>query len=88
MVRRLAKPASVRSDPWRSRKWDEIARGRSLGPADAPALALLVQWCQAAGQCMDDIGANGGVQVAYATDAGEIKALPQVTGPRTREDDP
>lgn len=77
--KRLTKPASIRSDPWRSRKWNEIVRGRSFAPSDAPTLALLVSWYQVIEQCMDDIGANGGVQVAYQNDAGDIKALPQLS---------
>lgn len=76
---RLRKPASVAADPWRSAKWDELTRGRSFSQADAPALTLLVQWYQVVEQCMDDITANGGVQVVYANDLGDIKALPQLS---------
>lgn len=79
MAKRLTKPASVRNDPWRSRKWDEIVRGRDFSQSDAPTLALLVSWYQVIEQCMDDIGANGGVQVAYQNDVGDIKALPQLS---------
>lgn len=79
MARRLTKPASIRSDPWRSRKWNEIVRGRDLSPSDAPTIALLVSWYQVIEQCMDDIGANGGVQVAYQNDMGDIRALPQLS---------
>jgi phage terminase small subunit len=79
MAKRLTKPASIRSDPWRSKKWNEIVRGRSFAPSDAPTIALLVSWYQVAEQCMDDIGANGGVQVVYQNDMGDIKALPQLS---------
>ena len=79
MARRLTKPASIRSDPWRSRKWNEIVRGRDLSPSDAPTIELLVSWYQVIEQCMDDIGANGGVQVAYQNDMGDIRALPQLS---------
>ena len=79
MARRLTKPASIRSDPWRSRKWNEIVRGRDLSPSDAPTIALLVSWYQVIEQCMDDIGASGGVQVAYQNDVGDIKALPKLS---------
>ncbi|MCI7437603.1 MAG: P27 family phage terminase small subunit, partial [Coriobacteriaceae bacterium] len=79
MARRLTKPASIRSDPWRSRKWNEIVRGRDLSPSDAPTIALLVSWYQVIEQCMDDIGANGEVQVAYQNDVGDIKALPKLS---------
>ena len=53
--------------------------GRDFSQADAPTLALLVSWYQVIEQCMDDIGANGGVQVAYQNDVGDIKALPQLS---------
>lgn len=76
--KRLAKPASVASDPWRSAKWDEVVEGRDFDQSDAPAVALLVCWCQVAEQCMDDITAGGGVQVCYADGAGDVKAVPQV----------
>jgi hypothetical protein len=46
MAKRLTKPASIRSDPWRSRKWNEIVRGRSFAPSDAPTIALLVSWVE------------------------------------------
>lgn len=77
--KRPTKPASVKSDPWRSKKWDEITRGRSFDQADAPMLALLVQWYQVVEQCMEDITANGGVRVVYGNDLGDIKALPQLS---------
>lgn len=76
---KLTKPASVSSDPWRSAKWDEIVAGRGFAQSDAPTLALLVSWYQVVEQCMDDIGSNGGVQVAYQNDMGDIKALPQLS---------
>ena len=75
----LMKPANVESDPFRSAKWDELTSGRDFSQADAPTLALLVSWYQVIDQCMDDIGANGGVQVAYQNDAGDIEALPQLS---------
>lgn len=76
---KLTKPANVESDPFRSAKWDELTAGRDFSQADAPTLALLVSWYQVVEQCMEDIGANGGVQVAYQNDMGDIKALPQLS---------
>nr|DAE55120.1 MAG TPA: terminase small subunit [Caudoviricetes sp.] len=76
---KLAKPANVESDAFRSAKWDELTSGRDFSQSDAPTLALLVSWYQVIEQCMDDIGANGGVQVAYQNDMGDIKALPQLS---------
>lgn len=78
MAKRLVKPAAIRSDPWRSRKWDELVRGRGFAPSDAPALTLLVQWYQVVERCMEDISTDGGVQVAYSNDVGDIRALPQL----------
>ena len=80
MARRLTKPKSVRDDPFRSRKWNEIVRGRDFRPSDVPALTLLVQWYQVIEQCMDDLGSMGdGIQVAYSNEMGDIKALPQIS---------
>ncbi|MGN0056465.1 MAG: P27 family phage terminase small subunit [Atopobiaceae bacterium] len=79
MAKRLTKPPSIRSDPWRSRKWNEIVRGRDFAPSDAPTIALLVCWYQVVEQCMDDIGSNGGVQVVYQNDMGDIRALPELS---------
>lgn len=55
MARRITKPQSVRDDPYRSKKWNEIVRGRSFRPSDVPALTLLVQWYQIVDQCMEDL---------------------------------
>ena len=78
MARRLTKPPSVRNDPWRSRKWNEVVRGRDFSPSDAPTIALLVSWYQVAEECMDEISHDSGVQVCYQNDAGDIKAVPQL----------
>ena len=79
MTSDIRKPANVENDAFRSAKWDELTSGRDVSQADAPTLALLVSWYQVIEQCMDDIGANGGVQVAYQNDVGDIKALPQLS---------
>lgn len=76
---KLTKPANIENDAFRSSKWDELTAGRDFSQADAPTLALLVSWYQVIEQCMDDIGANGGVQVAYQNEMGDIKALPQLS---------
>lgn len=78
MARRLTKPKSVREDPYRSRKWNEIVRGRSFRPSDVPALTLLVQWYQVVDQCIEDISVDGGIQVAYSNKLDDVKALPQI----------
>ncbi len=76
---KLVKPTNIKNDAFRSAKWDELTAGRDFSQADAPTLALLVSWYQVVEQCMEDIGANGGVQVAYQNDMGDIKALPQLS---------
>ena len=79
MARRLTKPKSVRDDPYRNRKWNELVRGRSFRPSDVPALTLLVQWYQVVDQCIEDMSVGGGIQVAYSNDRGDINALPQIS---------
>lgn len=78
MSQKLTKPKSVSSDPWRSKKWDEVTRGRNFTQSDAPTIALLVQWYQVVDRCMADISMGGDVQVAYSNDLGDIKAMPQL----------
>lgn len=79
MTKRIQKPESVESDPWRSAKWDELTRGRSFAQSDAPTLALLVYWYQVVDRCMADISsAGGGVSVAYQNDMGDERARPQL----------
>ena len=78
--RRLTKPKTIRDDPYRNRKWNEIVRGRDFGPQDVPAITLLVQWYQIVDQCMDDLASGGnGIQVAYSNKLDDIKALPQIS---------
>ena len=73
------KPKSVRDDPYRSRKWNEVVRGRSFTARDVPALTLLVQWYQVVDKCIEDMSSAGdGIQVAYSNDVGDIRALPQI----------
>lgn len=81
MARRLTKPRSIRDDPFRNKKWNEIVRGRNFRPSDVPALTLLVQWYQVIEQCMEDLGSmeGDGIQVAYGNKMGDIKALPQIS---------
>ena len=78
--KRLTKPKSVREDPYRNRKWNEIVRRRDFEPSDVPALTLLVQWYQVVDRCIEDLGSMGdGIQVAYENDQGDIRALPQLS---------
>jgi hypothetical protein len=67
---KLAKPASVEGDAFRSAKWDELTSGRDFSQTDVPTLALLVSWYQVIERCMDDIDVGSGVQVAYQNDSG------------------
>lgn len=76
--RRLTKPKSVREDPYRNRKWNELVRGREFRPSDVPALTLLVQWYQVVDKCIEDMGTGGGIEVAYENKVGDVRALPQI----------
>lgn len=75
----LEKPTNIAASEFKSAKWDEITSGRDFDQADVPQLALLCQWYEVVEQCMDDISMNGGVQVAYQNDMGDLKALPQLS---------
>lgn len=74
----VEKPPSIERDPVKSGKWDEITADRDFSLSDVPALALLCQWHAVVQRCIDDIDEGGG-QVAYLTDMGDLKALPQLS---------
>lgn len=75
----MDKPQSIKSDPFKSAKWDELTEGRSFAQSDVPALTLLCQWYAVIEKCMDDITYDGQVQVAYQNDIGDLKAMPQIS---------
>lgn len=75
----LEKPASIKSSPFKSSKWDELTKGRNFSTSDIPALELLCAWYEVAATCIDDISIADGVQVAYQNDLGDLKALPQLS---------
>ena len=72
------KPESVASDPWKSAKWDELTAAHAFDDADAPALAMLVEWYRLADLAMDELSELGG-QTAYQTEQGNLRALPQIS---------
>lgn len=75
----LEKPRSIERSPFKSAKWDEITKGRNFSEANIPELTLLCQWYQVVDKCMDDLSDEDGIQVAYANDYGDVKALPQLS---------
>lgn len=75
---KLKKPASIKNDPYKSQKFDEITKGRSFTEADIPTLLMLCQWHQIAQTCIDDMSSDGGIQVAYMNKFDDLKALPQI----------
>lgn len=76
----LQKPRSIEKSAFKSQKWDEITKGRNFTEANIPELTLLCQWYQVVDKCMDDLSNDDdGIQVAYANDYGDVKALPQLS---------
>lgn len=76
----LRKPRSVSADPFKSKKWNELTKGRKFSQSDIPALTLLCQWYAVVERCMGDIDLGGGLpQVAYRNDMGDYKAMPQLS---------
>lgn len=74
----LDKPASISASAYKSAKWDELTAGRAFAERDAPVLTLLCQWYEVVDKCIEDISGEGGIEVAYENDMGDIKALPQL----------
>lgn len=75
----LKKPKSIKDNPFKSAKWDEIVKGRDFRDADVPVIALLCQWYEVVDKCMDDLHFPDGIRVAYQNDLGDIKAYPQLS---------
>ena len=73
----LDKPNSVKSNPYRSAKWDEITEGREFSKADAPLLALLCQWYEINETALEEIDMDG-IQTAYTNAKGDLMPLPQL----------
>lgn len=74
---KLKKPPSIKSDDYKSAKWDEITKDRNFKESDIPTLTLLCQWYAVAQRCIDDIDDAQG-QVAFMNDMGDLKAFPQI----------
>nr|DAE60809.1 MAG TPA: terminase small subunit [Caudoviricetes sp.] len=75
----IEKPRSIEKSAFKSQKWDEITKGRSFQASDIPAITLLCQWYEVVETCIDDITVDDGIQVAYANNIGDVKALPQLS---------
>lgn len=75
----INKPPSVLRSDFQSQKWDELTKGRDFQESDIPALSLLCQWYEVLEQCYEDISIpGGGVQLVYANEQEDIKAMPQL----------
>lgn len=73
----LEKPESIKADAWKSKKWDELVKGRAFTTVDIPTLAMLVQWCAVLERCISDISEADGM-IAYENKMGDYKPLPQI----------
>lgn len=73
----LEKPESIKADAWKSKKWDELVKGRAFTAVDIPTLTMLVQWYAVLERCISDISEAEG-SVAYSNKMGDYKPLPQI----------
>lgn len=55
----LEKPQSIKSNEFKSAKWDEITKDRSFKDSDIPTLELLCQWHLVVHQCIEDLDEFG-----------------------------
>ena len=76
--KKLRKPPSVSSSPFKSKKWDEITSARTFSKSDIPNLEMLCQWYAVVQKCIEDMTVGDDIQVAYTNDLDDLKALPQV----------
>ena len=70
-------PAGISTDAERE-TWDSIFGNVTLSPAQVPEAVMLVRWQLIADKCIEDLTANGDVQVAYSPDGMALAALPQL----------
>ena len=73
----LTKPESIKTDAWKSKKWDELVKGRAFTAVDIPTLTMLVQWYAVLERCIGDISEAEG-SIAYFNKMGDYKPLPQI----------
>lgn len=71
------KPERIKADTWKSKKWDELVKGRSFTTVDIPTLTMLVQWYAVLERCISDISEADGM-IAYENKMGDYKPLPQI----------
>lgn len=72
----LKKPATVESDDFKSRKWDEITADRSFRESDVPTIELLCHWYLVAHQCIEELDEYG--QTIHVDEQGRPHAMPQL----------
>lgn len=73
----LEKPESIKTDAWKSKKWDELVKGRVFTAVDIPTLTMLVQWYAVLERCITDISEADGM-IACENKIDDYKPLPQI----------
>lgn len=78
--KKLKKPTSIASNPFKSAKWDELTQERNFESSDIPTLALLCNWYAVIERCIEDMDTQDSdlPQVAYMNNMDDIKAMPQL----------
>lgn len=82
----LQKPQHIADNPIMSQKWDEITEGRNFSPIHATTIEQLCFWYAVLRTCQEDITIDGNIQVAYANEYGDIKAMPQMASAKQASD--
>lgn len=78
----LKKPPEVKADEFKSKKWNELTRGRTFPSSAAPVLAILCQWYKVMHLAVAEMDEFGGGTV-YENQVGDIKSLPQIATIKT-----
>lgn len=82
----LTKPQHIADDPIMSAKWDEITEAKDYAEKYATTIEELCFWYSVRRKCQDDITYDGGIQVAYQNNMGDVKAMPQLTTAKQASD--
>ncbi len=74
----LKKTSRVKADKFLSEKWDSIVGTRNFEDFQAPLIESLCIWYQVADKAMEQMTADGSLEVSYVNKFDDIKERPEI----------
>ncbi len=74
----LKKPQRIKGDRFLSAKWKELTKGRNFEQYQAPLIESLCIWYQVADKAMEQMTAEGSLEVSYVNKFDDIKERPEI----------